>query len=62
MDNILSFETDSIIAKHYDANEPEIKERLKLSINTMSDLIDRGAKILPSTNDTETRLQQFKFD
>ncbi len=45
--NVLEAEAMAIANKHYSHNDPETIERLKLSINTISELIDKGAKILP---------------
>ena len=55
--NILTAEAEAIIAKHYNHNDPETVSRLKLSLTTVADLIDRGAKILPNTeNEDVTKL------
>lgn len=48
--NILESEAEQIINNHYSLNNPEVLERLKLSINTVADLIDRGAKLLPASD------------
>ncbi|NML64457.1 hypothetical protein HHL22_04485 [Hymenobacter sp. RP-2-7] len=53
INNILSNEAEAIANKHFDRKEPETIERLKLSINTISDLIEKGAKIIPSSSDSE---------
>ena len=37
-------------------------QRLKLSISTVSDLIDRGAKILPTSNSEEVKKLFPDFD
>jgi hypothetical protein len=49
--NILNDEAEAIASKHYSNKDPETIERLKLSLNTMSDLIDKGAKFLPASQD-----------
>jgi hypothetical protein len=54
INNILTNEAEAIANKHYDHKENETIERLKLSINTIADLIERGAKILPSSSNSET--------
>jgi hypothetical protein len=51
--NILDSEAHAIAQKHYTHEDPETIERLKLSISTVSDLIDKGVKILPNSTDTE---------
>jgi hypothetical protein len=51
--NILEAEVQAIISEQYNHNDPETLKRLELSINTTADLIDRGVKILPtSENDS----------
>ncbi|WP_347175528.1 hypothetical protein [Polaribacter uvawellassae] len=51
--NILEAEAQAIISEQYNHNDPETLKRLELSINTTADLIDRGVKILPtSENDS----------
>ncbi|GAB2848127.1 hypothetical protein [Hymenobacter ruber] len=52
--NILTNEAEAIANKHFDHKEPETIERLKLSITTIADLIDRGAKVIPSSSEPET--------
>ena len=52
--NITQGEAERIVRTHYDQNDPEAVERLKLSINSISELIDRGVTILPNGNDRET--------
>lgn len=47
--NILTAESEAILSKYYDHNDPETLARLKLSVTTVADLIDRGAKILPNS-------------
>ena len=54
LNNILTAEADAISTKHYNYNAPETTERLKLAINTVADLIDRGAQILPASNDPDS--------
>lgn len=50
--NMLTAESEAILSKFYDHKDPETLNRLKLSVSTVADLIDRGAKILPqSEND-----------
>lgn len=53
--NILHSEAEAIANKEYNHNDPEAIERLKLSISTVSDLIDRGVKILPISTDNEVQ-------
>lgn len=57
LNNILQAEANAIASKHYKHNDPETIERLKLSINTVSDLIDRGVKILPVNEDQDIQKQ-----
>jgi gamma-glutamyl phosphate reductase len=52
--NILANEAEAIANNHFDHKEPETIERLKLSISTISDLIEKGAKIIPSSSDSDT--------
>lgn len=57
MKNLLSSEAEAIALKHYSHNEPETVERLKLSITSIADLVERGAKILPmNTNEDIQKL------
>lgn len=49
--NILDAEAQQIANNTYDNKDPETIERLKLSINTVSELIDKGVQILPANND-----------
>ncbi|MBK7884009.1 MAG: hypothetical protein IPJ81_09540 [Chitinophagaceae bacterium] len=51
--NILDSEANAIANKMYNHNEPETIERLKLSISTVAELIDRGVQILPISKDEE---------
>lgn len=51
--NILNAEAQQIANSTYDLKDPETLERLKLSINTISDLIDKGVQILPVSNNDE---------
>jgi hypothetical protein len=51
--NILEAEANAIANKIYNHNEPETIERLKLSISTVADLIDKGVQILPVSKDEE---------
>jgi hypothetical protein len=53
--NILHSEAEAIANKEYNLNDHETIERLKLSISTVSELIDRGVKILPISSDNELR-------
>ncbi|WPO78638.1 hypothetical protein [Flavobacterium sp. KACC 22761] len=48
--NILQAEAEEIANKNFNNNSPEVIERLKLSLTTTADLIDRGTKILPSSD------------
>jgi len=52
--NIIEAEAEEIAKEHYNVNDPEVINRLKLSLNTVNDLIDRGTKILPSSDNKET--------
>lgn len=54
--NILNAEAEAIASKTYNLSDPETIERLKLSINTTADLIERGAKILPVSNEQDIQL------
>lgn len=49
LSNILLAEVQAIQSNHYSHNDPEAMERLKLSLNAMADLIDRGTKVIPSS-------------
>ncbi|WP_374444739.1 hypothetical protein [Epilithonimonas sp.] len=51
--NILNAEAESIANKSYNHKEPETIERLKLSITTISELIDKGVLILPASDNKE---------
>lgn len=55
LQNIVQAEAESIAAKHYDIKDPETIGRLKLSLETTADLIDRGAKILPNSKEEEIK-------
>lgn len=55
LDNILQSEAEAIASKHYSAQDPESIERLKLSISTVADLIDKGAKILPNSKSDDVK-------
>ena len=55
LQNILDSEAKQIIENHYAENSDQALDRLKLSIQTVSDLIDRGTKILPAGHDVETK-------
>jgi hypothetical protein len=52
--NIIEAEAEEIAKAHYKLNDPEVISRLKLSLNTVNDLIDRGTQILPSSDNKET--------
>ncbi|AWI26823.1 hypothetical protein [Flavobacterium pallidum] len=51
--NIIESEAKSIQENNYDSNDPEVLARLKLSIATVSDLIDRGTQILPASDNKD---------
>ena len=51
--NILDSEAEAIANKHYNHKDNSAIEMLKLSLNTVSDLIDRGSRILPSSSNEE---------
>jgi hypothetical protein len=51
--NILDAEATSIANKEYNHKEPETLERLKLSISTVAELIDKGVQILPLSKDED---------
>lgn len=53
MKNILDAEAKAIANNMYNHNEPETIERLKLSITTVSELIDKGVNILPVSKDED---------
>jgi hypothetical protein len=55
LENVLQNEAEAIAAKHYSAQEPETIERLKLSISTVADLIEKGAKILPTSKSDDVK-------
>jgi hypothetical protein len=52
--NIIEAEAQEIAKEHYKLNDPEVINRLKLSLNTVNELIDRGTQILPSSDNKET--------
>lgn len=56
--NILESEAKAIISEQYQHDDPETLRRLELSINTTADLIDRGVKILP-TSENESLKELF---
>ncbi|MDX3913745.1 MAG: hypothetical protein QHC79_09415 [Pseudosphingobacterium sp.] len=58
MDNILTAEARSIQNNHFDKDDPETLNRLKLSIESIAELIDKGGKILPSKH-TEQLKEAF---
>jgi len=49
LQNIIQAEAEAIASKHYNNSDPETISRLKLSLETTADLIDRGSKILPNS-------------
>jgi hypothetical protein len=53
--NILQAEAEQIANNHFNNQSPEVIERLKLSLTTVSELIDRGAQILPSSDKELTK-------
>lgn len=52
--NILDSEAKQITDNHYDLSDGEAINRLKLSLETVSELIDKGVKILPTSDSKET--------
>lgn len=52
--NILDSEAKEIANNHYNLSDGEAIARLKLSIETVSELIDKGVKILPTSDDSKT--------
>jgi hypothetical protein len=59
LQNILQAEAESIAAKNYSAMDNEAIERLKLSITTVVDLLDKGTIILPANNDDKELKKLF---
>ncbi|WP_343609073.1 hypothetical protein [Chryseobacterium oranimense] len=57
LNNILDAEARAIADKNYNHNDPETIERLKLSINTVNELIDKGVKILPLNKEEDVQKQ-----
>lgn len=55
LDNILDSEAKQVMSNHYDSNNPEILAKLKLSITTVSNLIDRGTQILPASENNNVK-------
>lgn len=53
MKNILEAEASAIANKEYNHSEPETIERLKLSISTVAELIDKGVQILPVSKEDD---------
>ena len=51
--NIIDSEAKAILENHYNSNDPEVLARLKLSLSTLSDLIDRGTQILPASDNKD---------
>lgn len=62
LENILQNEAEAIASKHYSANDPEAIERLKLSISTVADLIEKGAKILPTSKSDDIKQLFPEYD
>jgi hypothetical protein len=56
MKNILDAEATAIANKEYNHSEPETIERLKLSITTVADLIDKGVQILPVSKEGDIQM------
>lgn len=54
MKNILDGEAKEIADNHYSLTDGEAIARLKMSIETVSELIDKGVKILPTSDDSKT--------
>lgn len=54
MKNILESEAKEIADNHYNLSDGEAIARLKMSIETVSELIDKGVKILPTSDDSKT--------
>ena len=55
LENILQNEAEAIASKHYSDQDPETLERLKLSISTVADLIEKGAIILPTSKSDDIK-------
>lgn len=53
--NVILAEAEAIATGHYDDQSPEKIARLKLSLETIADLIERGAKILPSSKEEDIK-------
>ncbi|AMR42730.1 hypothetical protein HZP39_07525 [Elizabethkingia anophelis] len=53
--NILSAEAESIANNSYNHKEPETIERLKLSITTIADLMDKGILVLPASDNNDVQ-------
>ena len=51
--HILNSEAEEIAKGHFKSSSQETIERLKLSIGSISNLIDRGSQILPSSDDKD---------
>jgi hypothetical protein len=49
LENVLNDEAEAIASQHYSNQDPETIERLKLSITTVANLIEKGAKIIPTS-------------
>ncbi|WP_270087079.1 hypothetical protein [Sphingobacterium sp. SYP-B4668] len=49
LQNVLNAEAEAIANNYYDLKDPETINRLKLSISTTSELIDKGAKFIPES-------------
>ena len=51
--NVLEHEASAIQKKHYNSEDSETLNRLKLSITSIAELIEKGARILPEGNSEE---------
>ncbi|MBC7827207.1 MAG: hypothetical protein H7122_05650 [Chitinophagaceae bacterium] len=60
---LINDEAEALAAKYYSTAEPEAVERLKLSINIFSVLMDKGIKILPlpSKNEPEIKFPDYNL-
>lgn len=55
IENILESEAQQILNGHFDSENPETLQKIKLSINTVSDLIDKGTQIIPASDTAEVK-------
>lgn len=55
VEETLDNEAQSILSERYKESSAESLERLKLSISTVSDLIDKGARILPTSTSNDLK-------